>query len=98
MVIVTTKDAMKTKWAPLADREYKGEPVSLAMRDQSIQKPLLAIADVANKKLIIKGTPNSTISIALQDVPWDLALDIIVAQHGLSKAETDETIVVTLPD
>ncbi|MFO7830812.1 MAG: type IV pilus secretin PilQ [Desulfuromonadaceae bacterium] len=57
---------------------YTGEPVSLVFDDADIRKILRLISEISDINLIVAEEVQGTISLRLQDVPWDQALDLIL--------------------
>ena len=52
------------------------------------------IADFTNLNLVASDSVNGRITIRLQNVPWDQALDIILKTKGLDKRRTGNVIMV----
>lgn len=63
---------------------YSGERLSLRFRDYPVKEVLQAFSDFADFNIVISEAVGGTISLNLQDVPWDQALDIILQQKNLA--------------
>jgi type II secretory pathway component HofQ len=98
VIIVAPQATLAREWKPVLGGTYSGERMDLILRDQPVSQALESIAQVSGKKLEINNANGGIISISLKKVPWDLALDIIVAGQGLAMSETEEMIKVTFPD
>lgn len=82
----------KTKAAP--ENVYTGQKLSLNFQDIDVRSVLQLIADFTNLNLVASDTVNGRITIRLQNVPWDQALDIILRTKGLDKRRTGNVIMV----
>ncbi|HEY5764263.1 MAG TPA: type IV pilus secretin PilQ [Rhodocyclaceae bacterium] len=75
---------------------YTGERLSLRFRDYPVKEVLQAFSDFASFNIVISEAVGGTISLNLQDVPWDQALEIIMQQKGLDK-RVDGNVVMIAP-
>ena len=70
-----------------AKKVYVGEPISLNFQSIEVRAVLQLLADFTGKNLVASDTVNGNITLRLQNVPWDQALDIILTTKGLGKRE-----------
>lgn len=70
-----------------AKKVYTGEPISLNFQSIEVRAVLQLLADFTGKNLVASDTVNGNITLRLQNVPWDQALDIILTTKGLGKRE-----------
>jgi type IV pilus assembly protein PilQ len=84
------KDAVK-RTAPPA---YNGDKLSLDFQDIDVRSVLQLIADFNGLNLVASDTVNGRITIRLQNVPWDQALDIILKTKGLDKRRNGNVIMI----
>lgn len=73
---------------------YTGQKLSLNFQDIDVRSVLQLIADFTNLNLVASDSVNGRITIRLQNVPWDQALDIILRTKGLDKRRTGNVIMV----
>lgn len=73
---------------------YSGQKLSLNFQDIDVRSVLQLIADFTNLNLVASDSVNGKITIRLQNVPWDQALDIILKTKGLDKRRTGNVIMV----
>lgn len=66
---------------------YTGRRVSLEFQDADVQDILRLIADVSKLNIVTGDDVKGKLSLKLIDVPWDQALDIILATLGLDKMQ-----------
>ena len=64
---------------------YKGEKMSLNFQDIEVRAVLQLIADFTDLNLVASDTVGGNVTLRLQNVPWDQALDIVLKAKGLDK-------------
>ena len=67
------------------DKKYNGRSLSLNFQNISVRTVLQIIADYNNFNLVTSDTVEGNITLRLDDVPWDQALDLILQTKGLDK-------------
>ena len=67
--------------------EYSGEILSLNFQDIEVRAVLQLLADFTGKNLVASDSVGGTVTLRLQNVPWDQALRIILQAKGLAKRE-----------
>jgi type IV pilus assembly protein PilQ len=67
------------------DKKYSGKTLSLNFQNISVRTVLQIIADYNNFNLVTSDTVEGNITLRLDDVPWDQALDLILQAKGLDK-------------
>ncbi len=75
-------------------REYKGETLSLNFQDIEVRAVLQLIADFTNTNIVVSGDVNGSITLRLNDVPWDQALDVILQAKGLSMQKNGNVMYI----
>jgi len=81
-----------------ADREYAGERLTLSFQDIETRAVLQLLADVSGRNIIVSDTVQGNVTLRLQNVPWDQALDIVLATKGLDMRENGGVIIVAPAD
>ncbi|BDA58795.1 type IV pilus secretin PilQ family protein [Shewanella xiamenensis] len=66
-------------------KKYNGKTLSLNFQNISVRTVLQIIADYNNFNLVTSDTVEGDITLRLDDVPWDQALDLILQTKGLDK-------------
>jgi len=74
------------------ERVYKGQKVSFNYKDIDIRNALKLIAEMSELNIIMSDDVNGVLTMRLVDVPWDQALDIILAAKGLGKEKNGNVI------
>jgi len=73
---------------------YVGERLSLTFQDVETRALLQILADTSGQNIVISDTVQGSMTIRLQNVPWDQALDIVLRLKGLDKRKQDNVIIV----
>ena len=79
-----------------AQARYTGNPVSLDFQGADLRAVLRTFSEISGLNLVIDPTIQGTVDVALRDVPWDQALDIILRANKLGYV-IDGTIVRIAP-
>lgn len=64
-------------------RRYTGEPISLDLKDADIRDVLLTFSKLARLNMVIDPDVRGSVTVRLEDVPWDQALEVILKVNGL---------------
>ncbi len=75
-------------------REYTGERLTLNFQDIETRAVLQLLADASGQNIVVSDTVNGSVTLRLQNVPWDQALDIVLKTKGLDKRRQDNVIIV----
>lgn len=76
--------------------EYQGRPMSLNFQDIPIRSVLQIIAGYNEFNLVTSDSVTGNITLRLDGVPWDQALDVVLKIKGLDK-RMDGTILMVAP-
>ena len=74
--------------------EFTGEKLSLNFQDIEVRAVLQLIADFTDLNLVASDTVTGRITLRLQNVPWDHALDLILKAKGLDKRQVGNVLMV----
>ena len=95
---------LTVEFRPLTKREkeeierkrdvFTGERLSLNFQDIPVRSVLQLLADFTGLNLVTSDTVQGQITLRLQNVPWDQALDIILKARGLSMRKNGNVIMV----
>lgn len=77
---------------------YSGQKLSLNFQNIEVRSLLQVIADFTNFNIITSDSVTGAVTLRLQDVPWDQALDIILQAKGLGKRKTGNVIWIAPND
>lgn len=88
---LTPEDAEKRQAERFA---YTGEKLSLNFQDIDVRSVLQLIADFTDLNLVASDTVAGNITLRLQNVPWDQALDLVLKTKGLDKRQIGNVLLV----
>lgn len=77
-------------------QEYSGAPVSLQFQNADLRSVLRTFADISGLNLVLDPAVSGTVDVALADIPWDQALDVILRSNQLDY-ELEGSIVRIAP-
>ncbi|MFF7707564.1 type IV pilus secretin PilQ [Pseudomonas sp. NPDC007930] len=77
---------------------YTGDKLSLNFQDIDVRSVLQLIADFTNLNLVASDTVQGNITLRLQNVPWDQALDLVLKTKGLDKRKVGNVLLVAPAD
>ncbi|MBT8439803.1 MAG: type IV pilus secretin PilQ, partial [Gammaproteobacteria bacterium] len=73
---------------------YTGDRLSLNFQDIPVRAVLQLIADFTGLNVVVSDSVDGNLTLRLQNVPWDQALDIILKSKGLSKRESGNVMLI----
>jgi type IV pilus assembly protein PilQ len=71
--------------APTAPGKYTGEPISVNLKDVDLRDFFRLIHEISGLNVVLDPAVKGTLTIVLDEVPWDQALDIVLQNNGLDK-------------
>jgi type IV pilus assembly protein PilQ len=82
------------KKARLNEFTYVGERISLNFQDIEVRAVLQLIADFTDLNLVASDTVSGNITLRLQNVPWDQALELVLRTKGLDSRRIGNVLMV----
>lgn len=73
---------------------YTGQKLSLNFQNIEVRSLLQVIADFTNFNIVTSDSVSGSVTLRLQDVPWDQALDIILQAKGLGLRKSGNVLWV----
>ncbi len=77
---------------------YTGQKLSLNFQNIEVRSLLQVIADFTNFNIVTSDSVAGSVTLRLQDVPWDQALDIILQAKGLGLRKSGNVLWVAPKD
>jgi type IV pilus assembly protein PilQ len=68
-----------------APSKYSGEPISVNLKDVDLKDFFRLIHEISGLNVVLDPNVRGTLTIVLDEVPWDQALDIVLINNGLDK-------------
>ncbi|MFL6587599.1 MAG: type IV pilus secretin PilQ [Luteimonas sp.] len=75
-------------------RAYSGAPVTFNFQDVPVRTVLQLIADESNLNIVASDSVTGNVTLRLQNVPWDQALDIVLQAKSLDKRRSGNVVWV----
>ncbi len=70
---------------PAVVGRYTGEPISVNLKDVDLRDFFRLIHEISGLNVVLDPAVKGTLTIVLDEVPWDQALDIVLQNNGLDK-------------
>ncbi len=74
--------------------DYVGDRISLNFQDIEVRAVLQLIADFTEMNLVASDSVRGRITLRLQNVPWDQALELVLKTKGLDKRQVGNVLMV----
>jgi type IV pilus assembly protein PilQ len=81
---------------PASQGPWRGFPISVSLHEAPLPEVIRTFAKLAGFNLILDPRVQGSVTVELKDVPWDLALHVILETHGLG-AEVDGRLWAVAP-
>ncbi|MDL2717492.1 MAG: type IV pilus secretin PilQ, partial [Acidobacteriota bacterium] len=65
------------------DKQYTGEPITLNLKDADIKDTLQRFSELTQLNIVLDPDVRGTVTVSLQDIPWDQALELILKINQL---------------
>ena len=79
---------------PLAPKTFTGERLTLKFQDIQVRPLLQLLADFTNQNIVVSDTVQGSMSLRLDNVPWDQALDLILTTRGLAMRQNGNVMFI----
>jgi len=94
--VPTSVSILQSASTAQGQRTFSGDPVTLDFQGADLRAVLRTFAEISGLNIVIDPSIQGTVDVALRDVPWDQALDIILRANKLGYS-VDGTIVRIVP-
>ncbi len=91
---IEVKPVVKAAATAQDKKEYKGERLTLNFQDIETRAVLQLLADTSGQNMVISDTVQGNVTLRLQNVPWDQALDIVMQTKGLDMRQDGNVILI----
>jgi len=75
-------------------KEYTGQRLTLNFQDIEVRAVLQLLAETSGLNLVVSDSVTGNVTLRLENVPWDQALDIILATKGLDMRQVGNVMLV----
>src|SRR5437667_2281660 len=77
------------------ESSFTGQRISLDFKDADIQNVLRVLADVSQLNIIATDDVKGKVTLHLNDVPWDQALDLVLRSNRLEKTQEGNVVRIS---
>ncbi len=77
--------AQMSQQGSLNGPKYTGEPISVNLKDVDLKDFFRLVHEISGLNVVLDPNVKGTLTIVLDDVPWDQALDIVLKNNDLSR-------------
>jgi type IV pilus assembly protein PilQ len=88
---ITTSDSPSPTF-PEDEKKYTGAPISLDFKDGDLQDIFRLFSDISGSNVVVNPGVSGKVTLKLQEVPWDQALDLILKTNGLGSTVENNVI------
>jgi type IV pilus assembly protein PilQ len=92
--VIEVKERPKRAIVSEAEKVYTGERLTLNFQDIEVRAVLQLLADTSGQNIVVSDTVRGRVTLRLQNVPWDQALDIVLRTKGLGMRQKNNVILV----
>jgi type IV pilus assembly protein PilQ len=96
--VVEIQPKRKPEVAEDTKRLYTGEKMTMNFQDIDTRSLLQLLADTSGQNIVVSDSVHGSVTLRLQNVPWDQALDIVLRTKGLDKRQDGNVIIVAPAD
>ena len=93
---VADNDALTTIMSAESQQKFTGSPITLKLKDADVHEVLRLISEASGFNIVIHPQVSGKITVSLEQVPWDQALDVVLTTLKLG-AERNESVLRVMP-
>jgi len=82
----------------MAAPKYTGEPISVNLKDVDLRDFFRLIHEISGLNVVLDPAVKGSLTIVLDEVPWDQALDIVLQNNGLDKQLNGNVLRIATKD
>ena len=92
--VIEVKRRAKAAASSMDEKVYTGERLTLNFQDIDVRPVLQLLADTSGQNIVVSDSVKGRVTLRLQNVPWDQALDIVLRTKGLDMRRKNNVIIV----
>jgi len=83
--LAAEQKAQTSQVSAAPEPKYTGEPISVNLKDVDLKDFFRLIHEISGLNVVLDPNVKGTLTIVLDDVPWDQALDIVLKNNNLAR-------------
>jgi type IV pilus assembly protein PilQ len=95
---LANSQASQASPAPVVGGRYTGEPISVNLKDVDLKDFFRLIHEISGLNVVLDPAVKGSLTIVLDEVPWDQALDIVLQNNGLDKQLSGNVLRIATRD
>jgi len=92
--VVEVRQRAKKATTSMDEKVYTGERLTLNFQDIDVRPVLQLLADTSGQNIVVSDSVKGRVTLRLQNVPWDQALDLVLRTKGLDMRRKNNVILV----
>ncbi len=84
LAVVQQEEAAQSAKLPTPSK-YTGEPISVNLKDVDLKDFFRLIHEISGLNVVLDPNVRGSVTLVLDDVPWDQALDIVLQNNSLDR-------------
>jgi type IV pilus assembly protein PilQ len=92
--VIEVRHRAKAATSTMDEKVYTGERLTLNFQDIDVRPVLQLLADTSGQNIVVSDSVKGRVTLRLQNVPWDQALDIVLRTKGLDMRRKNNVILV----
>jgi type IV pilus assembly protein PilQ len=94
----STVAAQQMSAPPAPTGRFTGEPISVNLKDVDLKDFFRLIHEISGLNVVLDPNVKGTLTIVLDEVPWDQALEIVLQNNGLDKQLSGNVLRIATRD
>jgi type IV pilus assembly protein PilQ len=78
-------DAQAPAAPPVVEKKFTGDPISVNLKDVDLKDFFRLIHEISGLNVVLDPAVRGTVTLVLDEVPWDQGLDIVLRNNELTK-------------
>ena len=91
-------DAQAPSAGPAPEKKYTGDPISVNLKDVDLKDFFRLIHEISGLNVVLDPSVHGTVTLVLDEVPWDQGLDIVLRNNSLTKEIDGNVLRITTQD
>ena len=80
------------------NKTYKGKKITVSINNASLRDFITVVSQMSGTKIELAPDINEKLTLILQGVPWDQALEMVTNYYGLKQEEREGILYLTRPE
>src|SRR5262249_14311039 len=96
--LAAEQKAQQGQSAAAAGPRYTGEPISVNLKDVDLKDFFRLVHEISGLNVVLDPNVHGTLTIVLDDVPWDQTLDIVLKSNDMARELEGNVLRIAMVD